>query len=53
MIRFYGGFGSESANDPIRPELQQMAHPTDLCIRAHLHTFLAVLQCFAVKENVT
>ena len=48
----YGGFGSESAHDPVRPQLEQMAHPADLGIRAQLDSLLAVPQRLAVEENV-
>ncbi len=49
----YGGFGGESSHDAIGAQLEQMAHPTDFGVWSHLDAFLAVLQRFAVKEDVT
>ena len=51
-IIIYGGFGGESGDDAVRAQLEQMAHPTDFGVRAHLHAFLAVLQRLAVEKDV-
>lgn len=48
----YGGFGGESSHDAVGAQLEQMAHPTDFGVWAHLHALLAVLERLAVEKDV-